>query len=81
MVRTLKGRIKKTSIGPLNAYNKPINPISRAIKATKEPPATPLRLIKTDSSFLASASDLIVVEALNTNQRGRIVALPRRFRE
>ena len=81
MIRTSKGRIKKASTGPLNACNKPINPISRAIKATKEPPATPLRSIGTDSSLLAGASDLTVAKALNTNRHERIVALPRRFRE
>ncbi len=81
MVRTTKGRIKKASTGPSNACKKSINPISRAIKATKESPATPLRSIGTDSSLLAGASDLTVAEALNMNRRGRIVALPRRFRE
>jgi hypothetical protein len=80
-VRTSKGSIKKASAGPSNAYKKPVNPISRAIRATKGPPATPPRSIITDSSPIAGASDLAVAEALNTNRRGRIVALPRRFRE
>ena len=52
MIRTSKERIKKTSTGLLNVYNKPINPISRAIKAIKESPAIPLRSIGTDSSLL-----------------------------
>jgi hypothetical protein len=75
MVRTPKERIKKTSIGPLNACNKPINLILRAIKAIKESLATPLHLIRTDSFLLTSASDLTIIETLNTNRRGRIVAL------
>ena len=81
MIRTSKERIKKASIRLLNVYNKSINSISRAIKTTKESPATLLHSIGTDSSLLVGASDLTVAEVLNTNRCGRIVALPRRFRE
>jgi hypothetical protein len=38
--RTLKVQSKRASAGPSNAYKQPINPISRAIKATKGLQAT-----------------------------------------
>jgi hypothetical protein len=79
--RTLKAQFKRVSIKPLNAYKQPVNPILRAIKAIKELQATPPRLNTVDSSLIAGASDLTVAEAPNTNQRGRIVAMPRYFRE
>jgi hypothetical protein len=79
--RTLKAQSKRASAGPSNAYKRPINPISRAIKATKGLQATPPRLIAADSCPIAGIKDLTVTEAPNTNRRGRRVALPQRFRE
>ena len=81
MIRTSKEQVKMTFTEFLNVCNKFINPILRVIKTTKESPATPLRSIGTDSSLLTGTSDLTVAETLNTNRYGRIVALPRRFRE
>lgn len=73
--RTLKAQFKKVSIGPLNTYKQPVNPILRAIKATKGLQATPSRSNTADSSLIAGASDLTVAEAPNTNRRGRIVTI------
>jgi hypothetical protein len=78
MQKTPKRRASK---GPSVTFKKPINPLSRAIRATKGSLATPPRLNIADSSSIAGASDLTAVEARNTNRRGRIVALPQRFRE
>jgi hypothetical protein len=79
--RTLKAQSKRASIGPLNAYKRPVNPISKAIKATKELYTTLSRLIAAGSCPITSVKDLTTVKALNTNRRGRRVALPQRFRE
>jgi hypothetical protein len=80
-VRTLKAQTKRASAGPSNAYKRPVNPISRAIKALKGLQATPQRSIAADSYPIAGVKDLTVIEAPNTNRRGRRVALPQRFRE
>jgi hypothetical protein len=79
--RTPKAQFKRASAGPSNAYKRPVNPLSKAIKATKGLQATPSRSIAADSCPIAGVKDLTVAEAPNTNRRGRRVALPQRFRE
>jgi hypothetical protein len=74
--RTLKAQFKRASVEPLNAYKRPVNPLLKAIKATKGLKATPSRLITADSYLIADVKDLIVAKAPNTNKRGRRVALP-----
>jgi hypothetical protein len=80
-VRTLKPQTKKASAGPSNAYKRPANPILRAIKASKGLQTTPQRSIAADSYPITGVKDLTIIEAPNTNRRGRRVALPQRFRE
>jgi hypothetical protein len=79
--RTPKAQSKRASAEPLNAYKRPINPISKAIKATKGLHATPPRSITAGSCPIAGVKDLTTAKAPNTNRRGRRVALPQRFRE
>jgi hypothetical protein len=79
--RTPKAQSKRASAGPSNAYKRPVNPLSKAIKATKGLQATLSRSIAADSCPTAGVKDLTVAEAPNTNRRGRRVALPQRFRE
>jgi hypothetical protein len=79
--RTPKAQSKRASAGPSNAYKRPINPIFKAIKATKGLHATPPRSITAGSYPIASVKDLTTAKALNTNRRGRRVALPQRFKE
>jgi hypothetical protein len=79
--RTPKAQSKRASAGPSKSYKGPINPLSKAIKATKELQATPSRSIAAGSCPITGVRDLTVAEAPNTNRRGRRVALPQRFRE
>ena len=79
--RTLKAQSKNTSAGPSNSNKQPVNPISKAIKTTKELQAIPSRSITAGSCPIANVRDLTAAEAPNTNRRGRRVALPQRFRE
>jgi hypothetical protein len=79
--RTPKAQSKRASTGPLNAYKRPVNPISKAIKTTKGLHATSPRSITAGSCSIAGVKDLTAAEAPNTNRRGRRVALPQRFRE
>jgi hypothetical protein len=74
--RTPKAQSKRASTGPLNAYKRPVNSISKAIKAIKGLHATPPRSITAGSCPIASVKDLTAVKASNTNRRGRRVALP-----
>jgi hypothetical protein len=79
--RTPKAQSKRASAGPSNSNKRPINPIFKAIKATKGLQATPSRSITAGSCPIAGVKDLTAAEAPNTNRRGRRVALPQRFRE
>jgi hypothetical protein len=79
--RPSNARTRRPSIRSSKALNQPTNPISRAIQTTTRPQATPPCLNTADTSTIAGTIDLTVAEALNTNRRGRRVALPQRFRE
>lgn len=79
--RTPKAQFKRASAGPSNTYKRPVNPLSKVIKTTKELQATFSRSITVDSCPITDVKDLTITEALNTNRRGRRVILPQRFRE
>jgi hypothetical protein len=73
--RTPKAQSKRASVEPLNAYKRPVNPLLKVIKTIKGLKATLSPLITADSCPITSVKDLTVAETLNTNRRGRRVAL------
>lgn len=76
-----KPRPRRASIGPPKPRKKPVNPITKAIHAAAVSQGRSPRSIDTASSTAAGAIDVAAVEAPITNQRGRVVILPQRFRE
>ena len=79
--RTSKAQSKRASVESSNSNKRSINPISKAIKVTKELQATPSRSITAGFCSIADVKDLTVAETSNTNRHDRRVVLPQRFRE